>query len=237
MLLDRIEKIELRWRLLFVIVVQLIYMVASRIIEREADSFAEEEILRTPWRIGAAILFWIAMRDVLTRPVRRPETLRSRPFLIGLAFMMAAPALAFDHQLPAYDEFILAVTAIPVGFAEELFARGIVQTLCVARWGAWRGVAISTGVFTAYHLGVAPGGEFILNYVSIALGGLLFGLIYLKSGSLLAVIILHDLYDALISLPRVFGAASEDLGIILEAIAVLYLLIWTTSKKDPLAKF
>lgn len=128
------------------------------------------------------------------------------------------------------------MTAIPVGFAEELFARGIVQTLCVARWGAWRDVAISTTVFMAYHLGVVPGGEFILNYISIALAGLLFGLIYLNSGSLLAVIVLHDVYDALVSLLRFAGAAGQEFGIILETIAALYLLIWTTSEKATLAK-
>lgn len=100
-LLERIGRIDLRWRLLFVIAIQLVYMAASRIIAREVDSFAQEEILRTPWRIAAAILFWITMRDVLIRPVSRPETLRNRPFLTGLAFMMAAPRARLRSPTPS----------------------------------------------------------------------------------------------------------------------------------------
>lgn len=100
-LLERIGRIDLRWRLLFVIAIQLVYMAASRIIAREVDWFAQEEILRTPWRIAAAILFWITMRDVLIRPVSRPETLRNRPFLTGLAFMMAAPRARLRSPTPS----------------------------------------------------------------------------------------------------------------------------------------
>ncbi len=40
----RIERIGLKWRLVFVVVIELIYMVQSRIIMGHADSIAQAEI-------------------------------------------------------------------------------------------------------------------------------------------------------------------------------------------------
>ena len=105
------------------------------------------------------------------------------------------------------------------------------------RWGAALGVTIATVTFTAYHIGVVPGGESIHGYLLIALCGFIFGVIYLKSGSILAVIIIHDLYDALFSLPRIFEESGPYWAVLTEALAVWLVLHWFVFNKDLPRRF
>lgn len=204
------------------------YMTASRLIIQDAESFAEVELARTPFRIFTALFYWLVIKDVLAGPISRPGTLSETWHVRILFLLLASYPFGPDPQYSPYDAVILAVTSIPVGFAEELFFRGIVQNLCVKRWGRFAGLMIATTLFTAYHAGVIDNDP--LNYVSIFLAGLALGAIYLKSGSLTVVIIIHAAIYTSYSLPHIFGDIDLMWRVAMEFAAAWVALHWLLRK-------
>lgn len=198
----------------------------------DAESFADIELARTPFRIVSALLYWLAMKDVLAAHISRPGTL-SETWHVGiLVLLFTAYLFGPDPQYSTYEALVTAATSIPVGFAEELFFRGIVQSVCVKKWGRLAGLLIATTLFTAFHTGVT--GDDPLYYVSIFLTGLVLGTIYLKSGSLAAVIVIHAAIDASYSLPRIFGDVDLMWRVAVELAAAWAALHWLFRKTDSI---
>jgi membrane protease YdiL (CAAX protease family) len=78
------------------------------------------------------------------------------------------------------------------GVAEEVFFRGLLQTLLYAKFGAW-GLLLQALLFALLH--PAPKKAFAYTlYTGVA--GLLFGLAYLLTGSLIPGILAHVLHNA-----------------------------------------
>ncbi|MFL5297552.1 MAG: CPBP family intramembrane glutamic endopeptidase [Phenylobacterium sp.] len=72
---------------------------------------------------------------------------------------------------------------------EEVFFRGWIQPVLCARLGPWVGLALTAAMFTALHLvGGVRGPLAVLN---LLLGGLLFGLLALRTGGLWAAFGAH----------------------------------------------
>jgi membrane protease YdiL (CAAX protease family) len=90
---------------------------------------------------------------------------------------------------------ILLVTGLLWGLQQELTYRGILQTELVRRWGAVPGILISNLIFTFgplhfYHFqGPAP----LPMFAAIFAIGLLFAMIFRRSGNLVIVGVLHGL--------------------------------------------
>jgi membrane protease YdiL (CAAX protease family) len=86
-----------------------------------------------------------------------------------------------------------------VGVKEEFLFRGICQNLLEKKFGCRAGLLASTLVFTVWHMGVVE--DSLWSYANIFLAGGVLGLVYARSGSMLAVVVLHTAYDALFALP------------------------------------
>jgi membrane protease YdiL (CAAX protease family) len=227
--LQRIAATPLRWRLLAVVLVEFGYMTAARIIAANSTTLVEAEIDRTPFRIAAAVLFWMLMRDVMRAPPR-PTTSPTQPYLIAvIMLMLATPLLIGGYNQPFYESVILAMTALPVAFAEELFFRGILQNIAIKQWGIPLGLAASVVLFVVFHIGVVRADFF--GYAQPALAGLILGIIYLKTGSLPLVIALHAIYDALDSVPRLFAAPDRMWGLALLIPAAAIAILWISNAR------
>lgn len=68
--------------------------------------------------------------------------------------------------------------------AEEAFFRGWLQPVLCARWGPWLGLVATSMLFAALH--VIAGAHSLLAVANLFLGGMVFGLLALRSGGLLA---------------------------------------------------
>ncbi len=77
----------------------------------------------------------------------------------------------------------LMLTALQVG-TEELLFRGWLQPVLVGRIGPISGIVLGALFFAAFH--TVSGVRAPISFVTLALGGLLFGLLALRSGGLLA---------------------------------------------------
>lgn len=81
------------------------------------------------------------------------------------------------------------------GFYQELVYRGLLQTVLVRRWGAWRGILASNALFTfgpLHYLYFYSGAASALPmFAAIFAIGLLFGVLYWRSGNLWIVGTMH----------------------------------------------
>ena len=73
--------------------------------------------------------------------------------------------------------------------AEELYFRGWLQPILGARWGAVTGLVVTAVLFAALHL--AGGARAPLSLLNLFLGGVLFGLLALRTGGLWAPFMAH----------------------------------------------
>ena len=73
--------------------------------------------------------------------------------------------------------------------AEEVYFRGWLQPLLCQRWGPWAGLAVSSLLFAALHL--LGGARSPLALINLVLGGVMFGLLALRSGGLWAPFLAH----------------------------------------------
>jgi uncharacterized protein len=121
---------------------------------------------------------------------------------LGLGFALYALALAIaavagvveagTHgggvaALPAVSAGLI-LTAFQAG-AEEAVFRGWLQPVLSARWGVWMGLLASSAAFSGLHL--MAGERSPLALLNLLLGGLLFGLLALRSGGLWAPFAAH----------------------------------------------
>ena len=129
-------------------------------------------------------------------------------FLIGnqaLIFISAAvPALVPDragniaavyaNMGTLYPFVVGALLFFPIGFGEEVFWRGFVQSRLSQRWGPLGAFALTTLLYAGAHL---PTGNPVLILAALACG-LFWGGLYMVSGRLVPVIVSHMVWDPLI---------------------------------------
>lgn len=109
---------------------------------------------------------------------------------------------AGEVSAPAYSAILLglALTLLQVA-TEEMVFRGWLQPALIERSGPLVAIAIGAAVFAAYHW-VAGVAQAPLSLINLTFGGVLFGLLALRSGGLLAPIAAHLSWNAV-----------EDLGL------------------------
>ncbi len=226
-----VARLDFKLRLALVIAIEVAYMAYSRLFYQAGPDFTIIEILRTPARLVAAGAFCLLMPDIIFS--RRPSLTKMRQplFWLAMIFVAGSPILAPHSSPPILDAVILSVAAIPVGLHEEFFARGIVQNLIVDRLGAVWGVLLAAVIFALWHVGAAP--DNAINFAGIAVAGIVFGVVYLKTGSIALVVALHAIYDSLFSFPAVFGEINPIFGLLSLMIGAAVVGIWAGRKTLP----
>lgn len=143
---------------------------------------------------------WAAIRfEGIAVPLRpRPGAMAATGLamgIVGFAVSVALCTIAGTAQqgMPAEEGMglLLLETLLLViqSGAEEYFFRGWLQKDLERRWGPWPALGAAALLFAALHFVVAASEP--LTFVTMLLGGLLFGLAYLKSGSFLLPWAIH----------------------------------------------
>lgn len=173
---------------------EVAYVASVRILlHRFHGSLLEREIWWTVLRLlSAAVLAFLYVR--LTRATPSPK----RRIPVECAFatgMFLAPVLVGHMGITGPVRYAFVATSFVVGLREELAYRGILQRLLTPRVGIVASLGVSNFLFLLYHWGIQP---FALHYVlQVILCGTILGLVYHLSGSLLLVVGLHSIYDAI----------------------------------------
>jgi len=121
-------------------------------------------------------------------------------FYAGFQFLKGNPAFLgqvssvylYRSSQPEYLIFLLLV--FPVGPAEELYWRGLIQSDLQSRWGETRGFVTASTLYALIHL---PTLNPSLIFVALT-GGLVWGYLYKRYGNIFPCIVSHILFDELI---------------------------------------
>ena len=138
--------------------------------------------------------------------------------VLQLVFMSRDPATEWKAPLEIFTKILML---IGVGFREEILYRGVVANAIARKYGSTtKGLwitALSSGVmFASIHLtnvfhGVSFSGM-LMQTSSAIIGGVLFCAIYLRSGSILGMALLHSLNDLFPVINSTFTNAAENLS-------------------------
>ena len=106
-----------------------------------------------------------------------------------IAFLAGSVTTGPLLPAPAGALALGAILVIVQALAEEAFFRGWLQPVLSAGWGAPAGLSLTSAAFAALH--IIAGAHGVLAVVNLFLGGLLFGLLALRTGGLLAPAAAH----------------------------------------------
>lgn len=106
-----------------------------------------------------------------------------------IAFIAGSVTTAVPLPSPAGALMAGAALVLLQSVAEEAFFRGWLQPVLCAGWGAWPGLLLTSAAFAALH--IIAGAHGALAVINLFLGGLLFGLLALRTGGLLAPATAH----------------------------------------------
>lgn len=197
---------------LLVAFTELFFVGATRLVLHYYPwSSFEGELIRTALRVVTALIYWGMLKSLILS--RKPDfsSFRNAPVLLGLVLFLSIPPLIGRYGLDHPTAMLFAVTSLVVAVKEEFLFRGIIQNLLVARFGPLKAVLITSVFFTAWHIGVWTPSLWI--FAQIFFASVLLGLVYLRSGSIAAVVLLHAAYDAVFSFtPLMAHPMNENWG-------------------------
>ncbi|MDX6771053.1 MAG: CPBP family intramembrane glutamic endopeptidase [Elusimicrobiota bacterium] len=182
-------------RLLLVVALELAYMVFTRTWLREHSTGIPRELWTTAFRLVNAAAYWALFKDLLAARAPGRARLKDPLLLAGLAAALLAPVLVGSEAMssPA-AAWVFAATSLAVGLKEELFFRGILQSLLETRHGLIKALVASNLLFIVYHYGAQPMTP--AGVTEFFVMGCAFGLLYAATGSLVLPVAWHALYDA-----------------------------------------
>ena len=226
-----IQDMSLKQRLLVVVAVELLYMVGSRLAIHyySAESFSAE-LIRTALRCVTALIYWQLMKPLILSKQASFDMVRVAPLLVGMVALFAIPVLVGKYALGTSLALLFAVTSIPVAIKEEFLFRGIVQNLLETRHGPMCAVFYASIIFTAWHIGTWE--PSVWTFGQIFLVGVVLGLVYVRTGSIVTAIVLHTLYDAVFSFtPLISSPLEQNWGFVPLSIAVAAVFYWAQAGK------
>ena len=148
--------------------------------------------------LSRAQILWLALLGVaMTAPASLFENVRQTV----LGWGMRVPQ-AMHPVMPSYILLRIIKSALIVPVLEELFFRGYLEG-ALERYGRLRAAIVSALCFAAVHMGgkgAAP-----LQWLQFAAMGLLFSALRMKTGSLLAPMLVHGCYNGALLLLGCMG--------------------------------
>ena len=150
------------------------------------------------------------------------------PYIIWQFILMALVLSKYlkDPELSWQPWYLIVYglfTVLGIGIREESIYRGIIQNIVAKKYansmkGIWITAIVGSSIFGVMHFSnifsnVAPAAVFT-QILSAAVTGLVFSAIYLRSGNIWVVILLHTLVDTVGLVPSTFLGATltEDLN-------------------------
>lgn len=129
---------------------------------------------------------------------------------------------------------VFMISGLTAGLREELFYRGIVQNVLQRKYDSKIALSIATIIFSLSHVQYLYEGQFIaLIFITLA-GIIIFGCIFIHSGSIIFTAIIHSLYDAVLSINIVPFRLSNTVALTsLLLIMMVFLIILSKKRYHP----
>lgn len=224
-MLNLVGALSLKQRLLLVATVELAYWTATRITLQffQWDTIDAESI-RLALRVASATVDWWLCRELIRSRVPVASNFRRPSLLFSVTLFLLASATTKHPELQPSFAIVFGLGSIAVGLKEEFLFRGIVQNLLHSRFGHAKSVLITSIAFTAWHYGVVSNSAW--TFIQIFLASAILGLIYVRTGSIWTVALLHALYDAMFALPNWIPTLHGNSYAFLELLGAAALLVF-----------
>lgn len=221
-------------RLVIVAAIELVFVVATRVVLHYLSwQSIEAELIRTALRMVTALAYWWLLKSVILSQKPNLSTLSRPAAEVGLLLFFTVPVLVGQFQPSTNVAVLFALTSIAVAVKEEFLFRGIVQNVLSQRLGAVKAILLTSAVFTVWHVGTLTPTVWVFSQIFLA--SVLLGLVYVGSGSILAVVVIHAVYDALFSFtPLIPAPLNANWGFIPLLAAVVCVIYWAFSGKGGL---
>ena len=187
---------NMKVKFLIAVVVEIAYAVFTRAWLSGQLEGVYLEIAVSACRLATIAIYWGLFRNLILSRPKAGGTLRHPCLIIGVLVAMAIPFL-FQGWSPGGGfgtALVFALTSVVVGLREELLYRAVLINFLQPRIGVAGALICSTVLFVVYHYGALP--ITWLTITEVTTLSLLMGLIYIRSGSLIAVVAFHSIYDA-----------------------------------------
>ncbi|MEQ1544496.1 CPBP family intramembrane glutamic endopeptidase [Methyloglobulus sp.] len=223
--------------ILFAAILEISYLSLSFLLAQLYGQWSYEgEIIRTGLRIiPIAFYLYFCRRYFVnthhsfeTRKLLTPQFIA--PTLLLLLF--AAVYTNAENETPLW-QLVFAISGITAGFREELFYRGIVQNTLQIKYDYKIALLATTLLFTLSHIQYIYYGQ-IRGLVLITFAGIIFGSIFIYTGSVIFTACIHALYDVVLSIYIIPFRLSNGIQLpILFLIMLAFLIILTRKLYAP----
>lgn len=182
---------------LTIILIEVVYVVVARTIAYFYGIYNfEAELYRSINRIVIFAVTLFVFKDFIFQHKPDYRGLSNPIWIVSILLFLSIPLLE-GHMggLELGFRMFFSATSIFVALHEEIVYRGVVQKLLLGRFSKFKAILITSSIFTAYHIGAI---DFYINlYIQVFLASIILGIIYVETNSLVVVVVLHTIYDAL----------------------------------------
>jgi membrane protease YdiL (CAAX protease family) len=186
------------------------------------------EIIRTGLRIISIVFYGYFYQKCFynTNHSAKAKEILAPQFIAAIVlFLLFAVLYTNAENETLMWQLVFVISGIIAGLREELFYRGIVQQSLQMKYGYKIALPAATLVFMLSHIQYIYYGQ-TGGLMLITLAGIIFGCIFIYTGSIIFAAIIHGLYDAILSVNIVPFRLSNSLVIpILFLIMLAFLLI------------
>lgn len=212
---------------------EILYLTLSFIIAQVYGQWSiTGELIRTSLRIISLFFFGYIYQNHFYSANQsvKPKGAFTAPFIaaIQLLLLFAASYTSAENETLLWQA-VFVISGIAAGLREELFYRGILQKTLQTKYDYKIALFAATLIFTLSHIQYIARGQFG-ELMLIAFAGIIFGSIFIHTGSVAISALVHSSYDAILSVNMLPFRLSYNASMpILFLIMLLFLLI--TSKK------
>jgi membrane protease YdiL (CAAX protease family) len=215
--------------ILFAAILEICYLTLSFVLAQVYGQWSYQgEIIRTGLRIISIVFyghyyqkyFYTANHPIKTKKLLTPQFIAAI-----LLFLFFAAVYTNAENETLLWQFVFLISGITAGLREELFYRGIVQNTLQKKYDYKIALLAATILFTLSHIQYIYHGQ-TSGLMLITLAGIIFGSIFIYTGSIVFTAIIHSLYDAVLSVNIIPFRLSNGVVLpILFLIMLVFLLI------------
>jgi membrane protease YdiL (CAAX protease family) len=219
--------------IVFAALLELIYLSLSFALAQQYGQWSYEgEIIRTALRIISILFYAYIYQHYFYKPTDHFETKNIlTPQLITSLVLFLLFAIVYtnaEHETGKW-QLVFAISGITAGLREELFYRGIVQQTLQLQFNPKIALTVATLLFTLSHVQYLYYSQFN-GLMLIACAGIIFGSVFIYTGSIVFTACIHALYDVLISVNIVPFRLGNAFQLPLLALIVLAFLLILNKK-------
>ncbi len=194
--------------------------------------------------VQSVFIMWFIWTMGWSRACGLTGTVRNAHLLIFPAIVHFAPAVFYGTvSIPTAGVSLFFFAVLATGISEEGLTRGVAIPLLL-RYGKWAAVLLAAVMFSMGHLTNAFFNDFsIFDWIEVFAAtfgmGVLYGALFLRTGSLLPLIYLHTIEDYIYVTSGTAGPYAADLigfgpHLLLSSTYVLagLLLMFTVTRED-----